>query len=214
MKAPTAKSNNQKGVSPSVGAGGNESAPGEMGLRPLLPVLEDEKVDRQASADRLILLGCISGVFGVRGEIKIESWTDPRDAIFRYQPWTMLLNGVSSRLAGLRGRAHGPGLVANVPGIADRDAAEQLTGSEIFVSRSVLPPPKAGEYYWVDLEGLQVTTTEGLALGTVSHLFDTGANHVVVVKGDRERLIPFVQPYLVSVDFDQARIMVDWDPDF
>lgn len=214
MKAPTATSKNLKGVSPSAGADGNESASGEMGVRPSSPVLEDEKAGRRASIDRLILLGRISGVFGIRGEIKIESWTDPRDAIFRYQPWTLVRNGVSSRLAGVRGRAHGPGLVANVPGIADRTAAEQLTGTEIFVARSVLPPPKAGEYYWVDLEGLQVTTIEALVLGTVSHLFDTGANHVLVVQGDRERLIPFVQPYLVSVDFDQARIVVDWDADF
>jgi len=165
-------------------------------------------------ANRPILLGRISGVFGVRGEIKIESWTDPREAIFRYQPWTLVRGGSSSPLAGVRGRNHGLALVASIPGIDDRDRAQELVGSEISVPRSALPPPKPGEYYWVDLEGLAVQTVESVALGTVSHLFDTGANPVLVVQGDRERLIPFVQPHLVSVDFDSRWIVVDWDPDF
>ncbi|MEO8743147.1 MAG: ribosome maturation factor RimM [Lysobacteraceae bacterium] len=163
----------------------------------------------------MILLGRITGVFGVRGEIKIESWTEPRLAIFRYQPWTLARGGSSSQLAGVRGRDHGHGIVASVPGIDDRDQAEALIGSEISVLRSALPPAKPGEYYWVDLEGLSVATVEGVALGTVSHLFDTGANHVLVVQGDRERLIPFAQPqYVTDVDFDAGRIVVDWDPDF
>lgn len=166
------------------------------------------------TAERSILLGRISGVFGVRGEVKIESWTDPREAIFRYQPWTLVRGGVSSLLAGVRGRNHGNALVASVPGIDDRDRAQELVGSEISVPRSALPSPKPGEYYWVDLEGMGVQTVEGTVLGTVSHLFDTGANPVLVVQGDRERLIPFVAPHLVSVDFDASRIVVDWDPDF
>ena len=167
------------------------------------------------AADRSILLGRISGVFGVRGEIKIESWTDPREAIFRYQPWTLARGGVSSPLAGVRGRNHGLALVASVPGIDDRDRAQELVGSEISVPRNALPPPKPGEYYWVDLEGLGVQTVEGIVLGTVSHLFDTGANQVLVVQGDRERLIPFVQPrYVTEVDFETRRIVVDWDADF
>ena len=167
-----------------------------------------------ANAERMIVLGRFAGVFGVRGELKIESWTDPRDAIFRYQPWTLVRAGTSSMLTGVRGRAHGPGLVASVPGIVDRDAAEKLVGSEIQVARSALPAPKAGEYYWVDLEGMSVVNVEGIAFGTVSHLFDTGANHVLAVQGDRERLIPFVQPHLVSVDFATMQIVVDWDADF
>jgi 16S rRNA processing protein RimM len=166
-------------------------------------------------ADRPIPLGRITGVFGVRGEIKIESWTEPRLAIFRYQPWTLAHRGATSPLAGVKGRNHGQALVASVPGIAERDQAEALVGSEISVMRSALPPAKPGEYYWVDLEGLQVQTVEGVALGTVSHLLDTGANHVLVVQGERERLIPFAQPkHVVEVDFDAGRIVVDWDPDF
>ncbi len=83
------------------------------------------------------------------------------------------------------------------------------------MARSALPPPKPDEYYWVDLEGLDVKTTEGVALGQVSHLFSTGANDVVVVRGDRERMIPFVQPdFVKSVDFEANLIVVDWDPEF
>jgi 16S rRNA processing protein RimM len=100
--------------------------------------------------------------------------------------------------------------------VDDRDAAEALVGQDIYVSRDLLPPPGKDEYYWVDLEGLEVVTTEGVALGRVSHLFATGANDVVVVKdGTRERLVPFIQGSFVrSVDLSGGRMVVDWDPEF
>lgn len=166
--------------------------------------------------ERRILLGRIVGAFGVRGEIKLESWTEPRSAIFRYQPWILRSpNGQESPLEGARGRDSGKHLVARFPGIEDRDTVEAMHGTEIYVARSALPPPKPDEYYWVDLEGLDVKTTEGVALGQVSHLFSTGANDVVVVRGDRERMIPFVLPEFVkSVDFEANLVVVDWDPEF
>ncbi|WMJ68378.1 ribosome maturation factor RimM [Stenotrophomonas sp. 24(2023)] len=166
--------------------------------------------------ERRILLGRVVGAFGVRGELKLESWTEPRSAIFRYQPWILRSPaGQESTLEGARGRDSGKHLVARFPGIEDRDTVEALHGTEIFVARSALPPPKPDEYYWVDLEGLDVKTVEGVALGQVSHLFSTGANDVVVVRGDRERMIPFIQPdVVVSVDFDANLVVVDWDPDF
>ncbi|WP_295570529.1 ribosome maturation factor RimM [Stenotrophomonas maltophilia] len=166
--------------------------------------------------ERRILLGRIVGAFGVRGEIKLESWTEPRSAIFRYQPWILRSpSGQESKLEGARGRDTGKHLVARFPGIEDRDTVEAMHGTEVYVARSALPPPKPDEYYWVDLEGLDVKTTEGVALGQVSHLFSTGANDVVVVRGDRERMIPFVQPdFVTSVDFEANLIVVDWDPEF
>lgn len=173
--------------------------------------------DAAPQPSRLILLGRISGGFGVRGECKLESWTEPRDAIFRYQPWTLRdPHGVERVLARVRGRDGGKQLIVQVPGVADRDAADALRGCEVLVPRAALPPPAAGEYYWVDLEGLAVVTVEGVPLGLVSHLFATGANDVLVVHdGERERLLPFVQPNTIkSVDFDAARIVVDWDPEF
>ena len=167
-------------------------------------------------ADRRVLIGRIHGAFGVRGEVKLESFTDPRSVVFRYQPWTLRdAQGRERELVGARGRETAKGIVAQLPDVADRDAAEALRGTEVWVSRSALPPPKEGEYYWVDLEGLRVVNVEGIEFGTVSHLFSTGANDVLVVQGERERMLPFVQPDVVrSVDFESGTITVDWDADF
>ncbi len=168
------------------------------------------------ASTRRILMGRIHGAFGVRGELKLESFSDPPDAIFRYRPWTLrTAQGAERELDGARGRSTAKGIVMQVPGVEDRDAAEALRGGEIFVPRSALPPPKPGQYYWVDLEGLRVVNTEGADFGTVSHLFSTGANDVLVAQGDRERMIPFLEPdYIVSVDFDAGCVTVDWDAEF
>ena len=173
------------------------------------------------SARKLILLGRIHGAFGVRGELKLESFTDPVRGILAYQPWLLRdARGAEREVDGARGRDTAKGLVATLPGIEDRDAAEALRGTEVWVPRSVLPPPAPGEYYWVDLEGLRVANLEGADFGTVSHLFATGANDVLVARGGtsgdgRERMIPFIVPdYVRSVDFDAGLVTVDWDVDF
>ena len=165
---------------------------------------------------RRILLGRIHGAFGVRGELKLESFTEPAAAIFRYLPWTLRdAQGREREIAGALGRETHKGVVAVIPGVADRDAAEALRGSEIWVPRSALPPAKPGEYYWVDLEGLRVVNLDGVDFGTVSHLFSTGANGVLVARGERERMIPFLEPdYIRSVDFDAGVVTVDWDAEF
>ena len=165
---------------------------------------------------RMVLMGRVLGAFGVRGDVKVESFSDPVDAILKYRPWTLRdTRGVERMLDGVRGRTSNKGVVASLPGVDDRDAAEAMRGTEILVPRDALPPPGEGEYYWVDLEGLRVVTLEGVELGTVSHLMPTGANDVMVVRGDRERVLPFVQPdYVASVDFDAGVITVDWDPEF
>jgi 16S rRNA processing protein RimM len=165
--------------------------------------------------ERRILLGRVLGAFGVRGELKILSHTDPQSALLRYQPWTLVREGVERRVEGVQGRQTVKGVVATLPGVADRDAAQALAGTEIWAPRRVLPKAQPGEYYWVDLEGLEVFNLEGVALGRVSHLFDTGSNHVMVLGGERERLIPFIEgDFVKSVDFDAGRIEVDWDADF
>ena len=165
---------------------------------------------------KTVLLGRFHGAFGVRGELKLESFTDPPERILRYQPWTLRdPQGRERACADARGRATAKGVIAKLPGIEDRDAAEALRGTDVFVPRSTLPPPGPGEYYWVDLEGLRVVNLEGVDFGTVSHLFATGANDVLVARGDRERMIPFVEPdYIRSVDFDAGVVTVDWDADF
>lgn len=169
----------------------------------------------QQSPERRVLIGRVVGVFGVRGEIKLASYTEPPGALLRYQPWIFVHNATESPLDGVRGRDTNRGIVATMPGISDRDAAQTLVGGEIWVQRSVLPAPKQGEYYWVDLEGLQVQTTDGVDLGQVSHLFATGSNDVLVVRGERERMIPFVlDQYVISIDLDAGRMVVDWDAEF
>ena len=170
-----------------------------------------------SESGRRVLIGRIVGLYGVQGWLKIESWAEPRMKIFDYQPW--LLNtapGVETQIAGAKGRQQGKGMVAQLPGIDDREQAAALIGMDIHVDRGQLPPPGKDEYYWVDLEGLEVVTTEDVVLGRVSHLFATGANDVVVVRdGARERLIPFIQgSYVRSVDMSAKRMVVDWDPEF
>ncbi|HEY6894587.1 MAG TPA: ribosome maturation factor RimM [Rhodanobacteraceae bacterium] len=166
--------------------------------------------------EKWVLVGKIVGLSGVRGEVKLESYTEPRTKIFSYHPW-LLKSALGDReIGGCSGRAQGKGIVAALPEVGDRGAAARFVGSEVWVRRSALPKPKRGEYYWADLEGLEVVTVEGAKLGTVSHLVATGANDVLVTKDDkRERLIPFViDDYVKEVDFDAGRITVDWDPEF
>jgi 16S rRNA processing protein RimM len=155
-------------------------------------------------------------VYGVKGSVRIDSRTEPADGIFRYQPWFLVMAGTERRIDGCRGRAHGRGLVAQLPGVADRDAAAALVGAQIEVPRSALPAPAQGEYYWADLEGCEVVTADGMPLGRVSHLIATGANDVLVVADAvRERLIPFVPgTFVTEVDLDAGQLTVDWDPEF
>lgn len=164
--------------------------------------------------DRLLPMGRIVGVFGVEGWVKIESFSEPRSNLGRYRPWHVVLAGAERRVERPQLRPHGKGLVAKLEGIDDRDAAAALVGAEIRVPRERLPKAKAGEYYWADLEGLAVRTVEGVDLGTVSHLVATGANDVLVVRGDRERLVPYIPDVVRRVDADAGLIEVDWDPEF
>ncbi len=167
------------------------------------------------SADRLLTVGRIVGIHGVDGWVKLESWTEPRLRIFSYRPWRLTLAGSEFEVAAAQGHEQGKGMVAKLPGCDDRDAAAKLIGATIQVPRAALPKPKRGEYYWADLEGLAVVTVDGVDFGKVSHLFATGANDVLVVKGERERLIPFVTGQFVKeVDLKTGRITVDWDPEF
>ena len=166
---------------------------------------------------RRILVGRVAGAVGLRGEVKLESWTEPRNAIFRYQPWILRdAQGRERELSGVQGRDTGKHVIATFPDAIDRDAAEALRGLEILVPRSALPPARPGEFYWADLEGLRVVTVDGVDLGTVSHLFSTGANDVLVARdAERERMIPFVQPqYITAIDIDGGVVTVDWDPEF
>lgn len=170
----------------------------------------------QPATGRPVLIGRIVGLFGVDGWVKIESFTEPRERILKYRPWRVRSGGRETEIAQVVGRTQGKGVVAKLPQIDDRDAAVAWVGAEIFVDRSSLPKARRGEYYWIDLEGLEVENADGVRFGTVSHLFSTGANDVMVVRdGERERLIPFVlKQFVREVNLDSRKIVVDWDADF
>ncbi len=160
-----------------------------------------------------VTLGQIVGLHGVRGSVKILSYTRPRDNIFTYRSW-WLCNADDCQLYELHsGRSQGRGLVADIVGIEDRDAARRLIGMDIAVGRDELPALPAGEYYWFDLVGLEVVTREGESLGQVVKLEETGANDVLVIRnraGD-EQLIPYVADrYVQSVDINAGTLIVDW----
>lgn len=141
----------------------------------------------------------------------------PRDEILGYADWYLRRGDEPWRpIRMLEGRPQGKGIVARLEGVNDRDAAHALIDTDIAIDRDALPPPEPGTYYWADLEGTQVVTIDGVALGTLDHLFETGANDVMVVRGeDRERLIPFVVDQVVKeVDLGARLVRVDWDPDF
>ena len=165
------------------------------------------------SAQTEIALGYISAVHGIKGWVKVNSWTRPMEAILQYQPW--LLGEDRKPVTIVDGRKQGKGIAALLPGFEDREQAVSLVGLQIFVGRDQLPETDEDEYYWSDLEGLEVKTTNGELLGRVERLIETGANDVLVIRGNREHLVPFIQgQYVTRVDLEDGTIEVDWDPEF
>jgi 16S rRNA processing protein RimM len=169
------------------------------------------------ATDNMVKLGRISGVFGVKGWLKVHSDTEPRENILNYSPWYLSIGGQWQPRKVLAGRVHGKGLVAQLDGCEDRDQAAMLVRSEIAIPRAQLPETSPGEVYWHDLQGLQVFTLEAVDLGKVTSLMETGANDVLVVKAEdgRERLIPFIRGSVITdIDLQAGTMTVDWDPDF
>lgn len=151
------------------------------------------------------------------------SYTAPRANVVQYSPWFVLQHGDETVREVVAGQPHGDGVIVSLAGIEDRDAAEGLIGAEIEVTRETLGPEigagggSAGqkEFFWVDLQGMEVRTRAGTSFGFVDHLFETGANDVMIVVGAGRHLIPFLYGSVVeSVDGDQRVITVDWDPDY
>ncbi len=164
---------------------------------------------------RLVIIGRVAGVYGVRGWIKVISSMEPPEAILDYATWQVRSGSGWRPMTLSEGRRHGKGLLAHLAGCDDRDVARVFVGAEIAVYRSELPEPEPGRYYWADLEGLTVRTTGGVELGVLDHMLETGANDVMVVAGERERLIPYVRDkVVVEVDLEQGVILVNWDPEY
>jgi len=165
--------------------------------------------------ERIVVLGRLSGLYGVQGWLKVYSDTEPREGIIKYPDWWVRQQGNWKRMRVEQGRRHGKSVVVKLEGIDDRDAAAKLLDAEVGVDRNKLPDTAPGEYYWTDLEGLTVVCVDGTELGRVDHLIETGANDVLVVEGERERLIPYIPEQVIKqIDLEQGRMVVDWDPEF
>lgn len=170
-----------------------------------------------AEKRKIVPLGHISGVHGISGWLKIYSLTEPREAIFEYQPW--LVGDQLEAVHVEQGKKHGKHLIAMLETVKDRDQAEGLVNRQIAIYRDQLPSLTDEEFYWTDLVGLAVQLEDGTNLGIIRNMLATGANDVMVVQGvlqsERERLIPFVLgQYVKNVDLDKGLVVVDWDPDF
>jgi len=168
------------------------------------------------SQERLVVVARIVGIYGVRGWVRVESYTAPPENVLNYRRWHLRRGGGWEPVELLEGQPHGKGLVVRLQNLTDREQARTFIGTDIAVPRSELPPLEEGEVYWADLQGLRVETVRGQSLGVVDYLFATGANDVLVARdGKRERLIPFVRDQVVTrIDLDAGVVVVDWDPEF
>ena len=170
-----------------------------------------------------LVIGRITAVFGVRGWVKVISFTEQPEKIFDYQPWLVDKQGSFKTIEVDEWKIHGDGLVALLKGINDRDVARDWCQLDIRVRQEVLPELQDSDYYWHQLQGLVVYNHFGDSiqrLGKVSSMLETGANDVIVVTGDaesidrNERLIPYAKHYVKNIDLELHKIDVVWDPDF
>ena len=159
-------------------------------------------------------MGRVLAPYGVRGWLRVEPQTETPDGLLGYRTWWIGRNADWQQHRVVEGRIHGSGLVVRLEGFADRDAVASIAGSSIAVPRSELPPAPEGEYYWCDLVGLTVVNQQGETLGRVEEIFATGANDVLVVRGERERLIPFIETVVERVELENSRLQVDWNSDY
>lgn len=159
-------------------------------------------------------MGRIVGPFGVKGWIKLQPITDEPASLLDYECW-WIGDGDGWKAATVeKSQVHGQEVVAKLAGCDDRDAAALYRGRNIAIARSAFPAAGENEFYWADLVGLKVVNREGVDLGTVSRIFETGANDVLVVEGDRERLIPFTEQVVQEVDLAGRLMRVDWGADY
>lgn len=166
-----------------------------------------------ASSQRIVL-GKVGAVHGVKGFVTIHSDTSPPENILNYQPWQLKRRADWAPITVTAKRVMGRKIVVQFNDCDDRELAKQYTNAEISVERGQLPDLPDGDYYWTDLEGLAVQTLVGTPLGVVDYILPTGANDVLVTKGETTTLIPFIQPNIVTkIDLENALITVDWEVD-
>ncbi len=159
-------------------------------------------------------MGRIAAPFGVKGWVRVQPYGEDPAALGDVGAWQIGCGAERRRYRIEAVQDHGNALIAKLDGIDDRDAASALRGREISVARSELPATAENEFYWNDLIGLAAVNREGCELGRVTGLLETGAHDVLVVRGRREHLIPFVAAFIGRVDLDGGTIEVDWGEDY
>lgn len=174
------------------------------------------------NTENLIIVGKLGSSYGIRGWLRVFSFTEYPDSLFDYKPWYILRAGKWQEVEVESFKPHNQDTIVKLKGIDDRDEANLLTNYEIYVNAQDLPDLDEGDFYWKDLIGCKVVTINGYDLGQVTDLMETGSNDVLVVKanlkdafGAKERLIPFVEEQFIKyVDLSAKQITVDWDPAF
>lgn len=166
------------------------------------------------SLDNLVVMGRIAAPYGVKGWMKIQTFSEAIDTLADYSEWYVKRGNDWQLYTVADARVHTKVLVASLAGITDRDQALALKGCEIAVDRASLPTAPEGEYYWSDLVGLNVVNLRGEPFGTIEQILEAGAHDVLVVRGERERLIPFVGQIVRHVDLASRTVQVDWELDY
>ena len=167
------------------------------------------------NAPRRVEVGRLGAAHGVRGWLRVQSYTDPPQRLFEWKLWHLLSGtGAECEVKLLEARPQGNGWIARLEGIDERDAAGRLAGHLVLVDREQLPVTEGREHYRADLVGFEVKNVEGALLGMVDHFVDTPGNVVMVIKGAREHWVPVSAQHLRSVDVNTRRVIVDWPEDF
>jgi len=168
---------------------------------------------------RRVEVGRLGAAHGVRGWLRVQSFTDPPQRLFEWKRWVLQpvdgeRAGATSEVNLLEARQQGNGWIARLEGIEERDAASRLTGQMVLVDREELPPAEGREHYREDLVGFAVMNLDGALFGVVDHFVDTPANAVMVVKGEREHWIPVTKQHLLVINTGERLLTVDWPEDF
>jgi len=159
-------------------------------------------------------MGRIIGAFGIKGWIKLQTFTEAPANLLGYPVWWIGSDPAWTECRIEKAEVHASTVAFKVAGCEDRDAAALYRGKQVAIPRGAFPAAGANEFYWADLIGLKVVNTQGEDFGTVSEVFKTGANDVLVVEGDRERLIPFTEQVVKQVDMAGRVIRVEWGSDY
>lgn len=160
-----------------------------------------------------VIIGRFGHTHGIKGWLKVNSFTSPLSNILQYTPWQVEHNG-QWHVIKITTQTQNQNILAKIEGCDDPESARAYTNLAIGIEHDQLPKLTDNEYYWTDLIGLRVVNQDNIELGIVDHLLETGSNDVLVIRGNRQRLLPYTDAVIKSIDTNQGLITVDWDPDF